>query len=103
MPLYEYIDEDTGEAVELFLHVDECDDIGAIRQENGRRLRRVFSNVAAQIDNGFVSRQVNKWHPDVKRHTKEGWAAFNNRNEAREFIRRNNGRSNATQDWSLDT
>lgn len=103
MPLYEYIDEDTGEAVELFLHVDECDDIGAIRQENGRRLRRVFSNVAAQIDNGFVSRQVHRFHPAVKHHTKEGFAAFNNRQEAREFIARNNGEASASTTWSLDT
>ena len=102
MPLYEYIDEDTGETVELFLHHDECDDIGQIRREGDRRLRRIFSQVATNIDNGFVSRQVHKWHPDVKNHTKDGWAAFNNRREAREFIARNNGRGNSATDWSLD-
>jgi len=46
---------------------------------------------------------VHRFHPDVKHHTKEGWAAFNNRNEAREFIARNNGRDSASTDWGLDS
>lgn len=102
MPLYEYIDEDTGEHVELFLHHDDCDDIGAIRQENGRRLRRVLSTIAASVDNGFVSRQPQKWHPDAQRHTKEGWCAFNSRQEAREFSKRNNQRAGADLDFHVD-
>jgi hypothetical protein len=102
MPLYEYIDESNDEVVEIYLHADEADDIGAIRNENGRRLRRIFSQVSTKIDNGFVSRQVHRWHPDVKHHTKEGWAAFNNKREAREFIARNNAKEGSTTDWSLD-
>jgi len=103
MPLYEYIDEANDEIVEIYLHVDECDDIGAIRNHDGRKLRRVLSSVVSRVDNGFVSRQVHRFHPDVKHHTKEGWAAFNNRNEAKEFIARNNGRDSASTDWSLDS
>jgi hypothetical protein len=38
----------------------------------------------------------------VKNHTKEGWAAFNNKREAREFIARNNSKEGASTDWSLD-
>lgn len=102
MPLYEYIDDSNDEIVEIFLHADEADDIGAIRTHEGRKLRRILSTIAAKVDNGFVSRQVHRWHPDAKHHTKEGWAAFNNRNEAREFIARNNSRDNAAADWQLD-
>ena len=102
MPLYEYIDEANDEIVEIFLHHDEADDIGAIRDHDGRRLRRILSQVVSKVDNGFVSRQVHRWHPDVKNHTKEGWAAFNNKNEAREFIARNNSKEGASTDWSLD-
>lgn len=102
MPLYEYIDEANDEIVEIYLHVDECDDIGAIRNHDGRKLRRVLSSVAAKVDNGFYSRQVHKWHPHAKHHTKEGWAAFNNKQEAREFIARNNGEASASTTWSLD-
>ena len=102
MPLYEYIDESNDEIVEIYLSVDECDDIGAIRTVDGRRLRRIFSSVGTRVDNGFVSRQVHRFHPDVKHHTKEGWAAFNNKSEAREFIARNNSKEQSTTDWSLD-
>jgi hypothetical protein len=80
MPLYEYIDEANDEIVEIFLHHDEADDIGAIRNHDGRRLRRILSQIVSKVDNGFVSRQVHRWHPDVKNHTKEG----------------------ASTDWSLD-
>lgn len=103
MPLYEYIDESNDEVVEIYLSVDECDDIGAIRTVDGRRLRRILSSVGTRVDNGFVSQQVHRFHPDVKHHTKEGFAAFSNRAEAREFIAKNNGRSNADVDWNLDT
>ena len=103
MPLYEYIDEANDEVVEIFLHVDECDDIGAIRNHEGRKLRRIMSSLATKVDKGFTTRQVHKWHPDAKHHTKEGWATFSNKREAREFIARNNGRQNAQQEWSLDT
>ena len=58
MPLYEYIDEANDEIVEIYLHVDECDDIGAIRNHDGRKLRRVLSSVVSRVDNGFVSRQT---------------------------------------------
>lgn len=102
MPLYEYIDEANDELVEIFLHVDECDDIGAVRNHDGRRLRRVLSSVGTKVEREFITRQVDKWHPDAKHHTKEGWCAFNNRNEAREFVARNNSRSNAANDWHLD-
>ena len=102
MPLYEYIDEANDEIVEIFLHHDEADDIGAIRNHDCRRLRRILSQIVSKVDNGFVSRQVHRWHPDVKNHTKEGWAAFNNKKEAREFIARNNSKEGASTDWSLD-
>lgn len=103
MPLYEYIDEANDEIVEIYLHVDECDDIGAIRNHDGRKLRRVLSSVVSQVDNGFVSRQPRKWHPDAKHHTKDGWAAFNNRSEAREFAARNNGRAANDCDFHMDS
>jgi len=86
MPLYEYIDDSNDEIVEIFLHADEADDIGAIRTHEGRKLRRILSTVAAKVDNGFVSRQVHRWHPDAKHH----------------IIARNNSRDNAAADWQLD-
>lgn len=100
--IYQFVDEATGEPVELNLPMGSAPCIGETTRQGGRVLRRVVTAPRIAVDKGCVSWQVERWHPDVKQHTKDGLAVFPNREAAKEFIRKNNGDARSDQDWHYD-
>lgn len=103
MPIYEFRDANTNEPVDAYLPVADAPEFGEFVTVDGRLLMRVVSNIQSPIvDNGFVSRQPAKWHPDAPAHTPDGWCAFKSDKEAADFCKRNNGDGLATLDFQVD-
>lgn len=103
MPVYEFVEEGTGQPVEAFLPMAEAPEFGQVIELDGRKLRRVVSLPQPPcIDKGFVSRQPAKWHPDAPAHDEKGHAVFANRQQAREFCKKNNGDGLASASFDVD-
>lgn len=96
MPLYEFIDDKTGEAREMqYPPPPEGPRIGDTVEADGRQWRRTAGGVCpsdqvkAAMKYPYVSIRNCAWMPGAK-HTKEGYAIITSQKHEREFMRRNN-------------
>lgn len=76
MPIYPFIDQATGQRVELSFPMGEAPSIGSTVVHEGRTLKRLCSDFVLNTDPlssrwGFASRSLAKWHPDCK-HAPDG-------------------------------
>jgi len=68
MPFYEYIDEGSGERVELVQGFDESVECGVVIEHEGRRLRRVLSvdfQLAVKPDLRVTGYAIGNDHPSI--------------------------------------
>lgn len=97
--IYEFVDTQTGEGVEIVFPMGECPGIGDKILHDGREVERVFSMPAGikvlglQTFKPFASESMREWHPDAPRHDDRGRAVFQTRAEQDEFINKNNARA----------
>lgn len=95
--IYEFSDEQTGEAVELWMPMSEAPRIGSVIEHEGRKLRREISSVLGfkREEICFASHQLPKG--DIH-HKRAGGAfddknrpVFTNRKQAQEYAARTEG------------
>lgn len=87
MPLYEFMDEKTGDAIEIVYGMAEAPKIGAKVRKYGRTWTRVASQTSKSKvwsrEFKAVSLQLN--HPDAPRCDEDGTPVFRSQREVDEF------------------
>lgn len=86
--IYEFVDVDTDERVELNLPIGKAHMFGTVQRLAGRNLRREMSlpKFLIEKDLHFVSDQLPKNWPFAKQHDAEGRARFDSVAEVRECL-----------------
>lgn len=92
MPMYDFVDVESGEAEELFFPVDERPAVGETVRNGGRTLRRVMSaavQVAVQRDIHFTAWSLEPNTPGFARYNAQGQPLVSSKQEIREALRIN--------------
>lgn len=97
MPIYEYMDVNTGEIIELFKPVSKCDSIGSEIHHDGRTLRRLVgdSQISAGVETvvqkyPYTSLQHCRRMEGAGAYTKDGKPIITSRRNEREFMAMHN-------------
>jgi hypothetical protein len=95
--IYEFVDTETGERVELEYPAKAAPGLDSIVHRDGRTLRRVLSMPAigvlgAKPFKPHAANSLDPWLPSAPRHDDQGRPVFLNRSERDEAIKRENAR-----------
>ena len=90
MPLYEFIDEKTGDGIELVYGMADAPKIGSKVRKYGRSWTRVASQTSkAKVwSRAFAAKSIELNHPDAPRVNSAGEAVFQSQREVDEFCAR---------------